>query len=279
MSERKLVALDFDGVLYDSAPECFVVALRAFRDLQPDSTLGEGSPLVEGEVAPAPEQVPQDPFYADFLGMMALGNRAEDFGVELRALENGRVLPDQAAYDAFKAELGGDWLRRFHKQFYRVRAALTERDPDAWHRLMGPYPGIPELLRRRAGELVLAIATSKDRGSVRRLLAAAGMADLFPDGFVLDKETGADKRSHLEFLRERTGFAYEEMLFVDDKVNHLDTVAKLGVRCGLAAWGYNGEREWAQARDRGHIILELDGLESQLFGAAGGEASGEDRKI
>ena len=82
------------------------------------------------------------------------------------------------------------WLRSFHKGFYRVRTALSESDPVGWMALMGPYPGAAELLRRNAGDVVLAIATAKDRRSVGMLLEAYGIADLFPDGRVLDKETG-----------------------------------------------------------------------------------------
>jgi phosphoglycolate phosphatase-like HAD superfamily hydrolase len=197
---------------------------------------------------------------------MPLGNRAEDYGVELAALEAGRVLGGQAEYDAFKAEIDPAWLRAFHELFYRVRRAMSEADRPGWHRLMGPYPGIPELLRRRTGQVRLAIATSKDRGSVAKLLAAYGIGDLYPPGSVLDKEAGADKRAHFERLHDDTGLAYEEMFFIDDKVNHLDSVAALGVRCGLAAWGYNGDRERSLARDAGHMILEIDDLERQLFG-------------
>ena len=38
---------------------------------------------------------------------------------------------------------------------------------------------------------------------------------------------------------------------MDDKVNHLEAVAPLGVRCALAAWGYNGAREQDRAREAG----------------------------
>ncbi len=41
--------------------------------------------------------------YAPFRECMPLGNRAEDFGVVLAALEAGVSLPDQAAYDAFRS--------------------------------------------------------------------------------------------------------------------------------------------------------------------------------
>ena len=55
------------------------------------------------------------------------------------------------------------------------------------------------------------------------------------------------------------------MTFVDDKANHLEDVATLGVRCCLAAWGYNGPREHALARSRGHLVCSLDDVEAELF--------------
>jgi hypothetical protein len=43
-------------------------------------------------------------------------------------------------------------------------------------------------------------------------------------------------------------------------------VAPLGVRCALAAWGYNGERELRHARARGYLVCTLDDVDRQLFG-------------
>jgi len=262
----RLLALDFDGVISDSAPEAFVVALRTYCEMRPASDLGDRDALLRGPAAPAPEAIAGDALFAAFLEMMPLGNRAEDYAVGLDALDSGVQLPDQTAYDRFKTDLDPEWLRGFHKRFYRVRGAMSDADPAAWHRLMGPYPGVTEFLRRRAGDALLAIATSKDRRSVGRLLEAYGIADLFPEGRVLDKETGVSKRAHFEHLHGVSGSSYTEMTFVDDKVNHLDTVAPLGVRCGLAAWGYNGEREVALARARGYLVLGLEDAEAQLFG-------------
>ncbi|NIU75284.1 MAG: hypothetical protein GWN71_17390, partial [Gammaproteobacteria bacterium] len=45
-------------------------------------------------------------------------------------------------------------------------------------------------------------------------------------------------------------------------------VAKLGVRCALAAWGYNGEREQRRARERGLLVCTLADVEEQLFATA-----------
>ena len=104
------------------------------------------------------------------------------------------------------------------------------------------------------------------RHSVRLLLRDYGIESLFREDLVLDKETGVSKCSHLEHLQQSLAVPFEEITFVDDKVNHLNHVAALGVRCGLAAWGYNGEREWEGALRAGHLLLHLHDLEAQLFG-------------
>ena len=132
---------------------------------------------------------------------------------------------------------------------------------------MGPYPPFLEVLHRRAGDALLAIVTAKDAETVDALLRDYGIEGLFPGERVLDKETGIHKDAHLRQLHETVGVAYEEMVFVDDKVNHLDRVAALGVRCALAAWGYNGEREVELARQRGYRVFTLENAEEQLFGS------------
>ncbi|MCP5066675.1 MAG: HAD family hydrolase [bacterium] len=250
----KLLALDFDGVISESAREAFVVALQSYRELRPES----GLPGVT-RASEAPE------LYASFVDRMPLGNRAEDFAVVLAALDAGVPLPDQPAYDAFFATLDVGELAAFHARFYEVRLAWAARDPEGWLSEMRPYPEILSVLRRRSRDVILAIATAKDRASVDRLLERYGIADLFPPERVLDKETGRNKRAHLQALASSTGVAMVDITFVDDKLNHLASVASLGVRCALASWGYNGEREVREARTQGHLVLHLEGLEAELF--------------
>lgn len=260
----QLLALDFDGVICDSAAETFLVGLRTYLALQPESRFCECRELLVPET-PAPQRIRSDEIYRAFVELMPLGNRAEDFGVVFAALDTGAALPDQASYDSFCAGLAVDWLDRFHERFYRERTALAERDPEGWHALMGPYPELLALLRRRSGDAQLAIATAKDRRSVRSLLARYGAADLFLDERVLDKEAGVSKREHLAALSARSGFAFPEITFVDDKLNHLQVAAGLGVRCALATWGYNSVREAATARERGFLVCTLQDFDAQIF--------------
>jgi len=263
----RLLALDFDGVISDSAPESFAVALLTYTQLVESVRFGDRRAALESGSLPAPGPLAEDPLYISFIDLMPLGNRAEDFAISLCALETSRPISDQADYDAFRSELDENWLQAFHRRFYANRLALSRRDPSGWRRLMGPYPPFLEILRRRAGDAMLAIATSKDAKTVDALMRDYGIEALFPPERVLDKETGVHKDAHLRRLHERLGVAYDEMVFVDDKVNHLDRVAELGVCCALAAWGYNGEREVELAHQRGYRVCTLENAEEQLFGS------------
>jgi phosphoglycolate phosphatase-like HAD superfamily hydrolase len=261
----RLLALDFDGVVSDSAPESFVVALRTGRALG-DLPLPDSARALAELRCPTLGAVLACPSYAPFLDAMPLGNRAEDFGVVLRALGEGVPLTDQVDYDAQLARHDQTWRDTFHARFYEERARLREEDPDGWLALMAPYEAFLSLLRRRAGQTPFSIATAKDGSSVRALLRAYGALDLFPDELVVDKEAGRSKVAHVTLLAERTGCAFSEILFFDDKVNHLDAVGDLGVACALAAWGYNGPREEAQARSQGYRVCNLSDVEAQIFG-------------
>ena len=252
----QLLALDFDGVISDSAEEAFLVAVRTYRELHSRCGLPELARASEAR-----------DLYLGFVELMPLGNRAEDFAVALSALDAGQRLENQEQYDLYFATQAPESLRRFHQRFYEQRHAWSERDPEGWLSLMAPYPEFVDLLRRRSEDVTLAIATAKDRDSVERLLVRYGLADLFPAEFLMDKEAGRDKGAHLQALRARAGVPPDEITFVDDKLNHLESVRGLGVRTALAGWGYNGRREREAAERTGHQVLTLEAAEGMLFGA------------
>jgi len=261
----RALALDFDGVLCNSAREAFTTAVRTYARISPGSRK-VGSILTRGSgTGGSSIDLSGDPAFAAFEQLMPLGNRAEDFGVALLAMDLDRDLTDQRAYDAFYASLEPSWRDRFHEQFYATRARLREEHLDEWLDLHTGYPPFSALLRRSAGRIPLAIATAKDAASLDVLLAHLGVADLFPLELRLDKETGVHKTVHVRALAERLQIALREITFVDDKVNHLERVAPLGVRPVLAGWGHNSTREHARAVQLGFAVAGLDTAEAVLF--------------
>ena len=260
-----ILALDFDGVLCDSSREVFVIAVDAYASLEPGSALVDRLRPLRDDALGGGVDFRSDALYTVFSGLLPLGNRAEDFGVSLKAIENETVIEDQEGYDTFYCEIGQKWLDAFHHEFYAARSRLREADTGAWLELHFPYPGLAEILGSHRGRTAPAVATAKDARSVHLLLEHLGYSGVFDPGLILDKETGVKKTHHMEALRKRTGVDFDPITFADDKVNHLVTVAALGVRLVLAGWGFNTPREHARARELGYAVATLNDAETVLF--------------
>jgi len=260
-----VLALDFDGVICDSSREVFVVAADTYAAVEPRSALLDTLRPLREDAVSGGDQFRNHEIYHRFLNLLPLGNRAEDFGVSLRAIESGTTITDQKAYDGFFQRVGGKWLEGFHRSFYGCRDSLRETDVSAWLRLHLPFPGFSETLKRHSNRTKPAVATAKDKRSVHLLLGELGFESVFDPELILDKETGVEKTQHLRALRERTRAEYHEITFVDDKVNHLVRVAELGVRPVLAGWGFNTNREHELAHELGFEVANLDTADEVLF--------------
>lgn len=262
----KVLALDFDGVVCDSLREVFATALATYEAMEPASPVIGRLRARNGAGRWHELDLRGDPVMVSFESMMPLGNRAEDFGVSLKALDSFLELTDQGAYDTFYRTVDGGWKETFHRSFYDHRDAARAFDTHGWLELHAPYPAFLEVLRRRAGDARIALATAKDRRSAELLLAHLGVGDLFAPELVLDKETGVSKTAHLTALRDRLGAAFPDITFVDDKLNHLVAVAPLGVRPVLAAWGFNTPREHELAAEKGFPVANITDVERVLYG-------------
>jgi phosphoglycolate phosphatase-like HAD superfamily hydrolase len=260
-----ILALDFDGVICDSSREVFVVSVDTYAAVEPQSVLlDQLIPLRDRAAAGGGEHLGTE-IYGRFRDLLPLGNRAEDFGVSLRAIEDDAAIHDQEAYNAFYREIGQPWLDRYHRHFYECRGVLREGDVRNWLQLHLPFPGLSDMLRSHKDRTLPAVATAKDARSVRLLLDELGFDDVFDAELILDKETGVEKTHHLRVLHERTGAEFEDITFVDDKVNHLVRVAELGVRPVLAGWGFNTERERELAHQLGFEVADLESADGVLF--------------
>ena len=265
----RVLALDFDGVICDSIRETFATALHTYAGFVSESRLVS---RIESRLGAWPwtaTAIDTEPEFALFAKLVPLGNRAEDFGVALLAMDIEVAIPDQEAYDDFYGSLESDWLARFHRRFYESRSTLRDAAPEGWLALHSDYPRFTDLLHEIAGEITLAVATAKDSASLGLLLERFGLSGLFPDEFRLDKETGVQKTEHLSRLSERLHVPFATITFVDDKVNHLAKVAPLGVRPVLAGWGHNTDRERATARELGFHVADLGDAKQILMPSEG----------
>ena len=239
-----ILGLDFDGVLWDSVGECYL-------------TLGE-TLLLEGT------QVPQEgPIPEAFRRARWLVRTGGDFllAYELATADPGR---DFEAYtkEEFQAlrDLHRDRLQAFEVKFYAQRQHLRQHQSERWLAAQAPYQAVVdqfEGLRSAFREVVL--MTTKDGPSARQLLASAGIE--LP---IWSRENGVDKGEQALDLCRQRGHQPDKILFIDDLMDNLDQVRRVGTPGFLAAWGYNTPGERQLALKDGYGVLQIDDLRGQL---------------
>lgn len=241
MSRPRVLALDFDGVIWDSAGECFEVGWRAYKELF-------GSDLSGPE------------YRRHFLAGRPHARTGHDFFIILRLLDGK---PDfdllgvaPADFVQMRTDLAED-AARFNALFYQLRNTYRDEDFAAWCSWQGPYPAMLALLERWEGRFDgTALATTKDQASAHALLMSSGR-----DWPVFGKEFSLDKNAQILGIAQKYGAEPSEVLFVDDLLENLQQVAPLGARTAMAAWGYNTPESQQEARSLGFPVVGVEGLE------------------
>lgn len=230
-----LLALDFDGVLCDSARETGISGWKAAGTLWED--MAQPLPpqrLLDGFLRTRPVV---ETGYESIL-MMRLLKDGED-PEDLLETFPGRV-------QEFVARSGMDAaaLKRLHGE---IRDRWIEHDPRQWLELNPLYPGAAELLTRLSPAIDCYIVTTKQRRFVRQLLAHNGVP--FAADRILGLDRGMTKEEDLRALMEQhpgrpVHLVEDRLLTLKRFLAQPDLAA---VRLHIACWGYNTETERREA--------------------------------
>ncbi|HEY3997772.1 MAG TPA: hypothetical protein VGO93_02825 [Candidatus Xenobia bacterium] len=237
-----ILALDFDGVVWDSVGESFQVASKAWAKLH-------------GPVPVGAE--------AGFRAGRWLVRTGHDFYMLMRLLAEDPT-QDLAHYDKarFQARLAQrpDRADAFDKVFYAVREEERENHPEYWAALQRPFPqfmaawpALREAFRK------VAITTTKDEASVHFLLARVGIE--MP---VLAKEFSREKDDQVRHLAAEQSVPLNQVILLDDLLDNLATVRRVGARAALATWGYNTPAEHQEALAAGIPLVHGDAILADL---------------
>ncbi|WP_330240318.1 HAD family hydrolase [Streptomyces sp. NBC_00525] len=238
--QPSFLALDFDGVICDALEEC---ALVTWLGIHPhDRTL------------PGPEQLRLLPreFVERFRTVRDYARTLDHFVIA--HLPEAATLRGQADFDRLYEALPPSYVRKFTDAANAAREWFRTRESDFWLDLHTLYPGVPELLRRHSGSVV--IVTAKDEGSVHAILGRHGLDDTVAAVY---GECGR-KAEAIREISDRWGVALKDVTFVDDNLTNAVRVARTGAVSRWAQWGYQTPEHRAQAQEWGVSPLHLDGL-------------------
>ena len=253
--ERHVVALDFDGVVCNSAIECMFTAYVAYARAK------------GADVDPRLESI-RESTRRQFFSMRPFIRDGKDYLLILYFIEKGIEINTQSGFDRESAErmadacqsMGAGGSAELERLFQDTRRELRSRDEAAWLARNPPYDGVARGLAACRDQLdSVYVVTGKPTDAVIHILTHHGVA--LPADQILssgDLPEQPAKNLHLEAVSRAARVHPGQIHFVDDQVAHLKAALGLGVRCYVAEWGYITEQQLREAADAGVPRLRED---------------------
>ena len=240
-----IFALDFDGVLCDSAAEMAVTAWRAGAQIWPAWDVPE----------------PPSEYLSRFLRLRPVIETGHQSILLMRLIDNG--LGDETIALQFP-ELCTRLLEETEhppaglvRLFAQARDIWIDRDLDDWLSRHTFYPEVIKTFAKKAITDPVFILTTKQERFVRILLQSRGIR--LPADRIFGLDTGKSKEDVLEQLSQRSEFDGGRFHFVEDRLQTLIRVAGRRrlrhVLLYLAAWGYNTPKDREMAASIRRITI------------------------
>ena len=217
-----MIFLDFDGVLFDTAREAFVVA--SLTDNKIDS-------IQSAEF--------NSHAYQLFSNYRYLIDQAWNYSylMELIYSETHEKF-EERYYNLIKNASNKD-IKRYENSFFSTRSSLKEGCAVEWMQLNKPFPFL-NLIKPLIADCIesFLIVTTKDKETVKSLLLTEGV--MFPDCQIYDKEHYSLYQSKAKIIQNIVMDGnVKKSLFIDDNAQHLHKCRKIKfLEICQAGWGY-----------------------------------------
>lgn len=245
MEENIIYALDFDGVICDSAVETAITGWKAARFIWDDMPPTVPAECIDHfrEIRPIIETG-----YEAILAMrlLYLGHNGADIYQHYGAFTQDLLREVEGGVDRLKMLFG------------TTRDQWIAEDLPDWVAMNPLFPGVAEKLRRIQAHHLCYIITTKQERFVKQILKAQDLA--IPDGRIFGLDRNFSKPEVLrQLLRAHPG---QVIVFVEDRLPTLENVLNCpdlaGIHLVFARWGYNTEADKAKAGRLPIVLQSLD---------------------
>jgi phosphoglycolate phosphatase-like HAD superfamily hydrolase len=252
----KILAVDFDGVISDSALKSLFVSHNAYCQyfgLKVKKNFG-GKLFTFENWEEMKKQYKKE--MDDYRRLRSYIELSGDFFVIIKIMEEQIQIKDQQEFIAYRNQL------RFDYQFFRE---LFFEEKEKWHKksfrkmfFLSPVfhevvKGIQRFLQE--GQKIV-IATSNRGEAIHRVFQPEYLGFKMDIEDIFDKNFGEHKAEHMQAIAKKYGAKLNEIYFIDDQLSYLKGTDVLGVHVFLAGWGYCTESQKEEAKKGKITVIE-----------------------
>lgn len=220
---KPIVALDFDGVICNSIDECMITACNSYHMFQGSSTWVDDVSELEQR------------FKDRFRKLRYLVKPAKEYWLLVNWIYTHLEDLKQSEFNVLK----NDYKKKMEKYepfFFKARHLLRLKDEEKWLRFHSLFPEFTAGWNVVRNYCDVFIVTTKDKLSVQYLIQMWKLA--IDSEHILAKECGLSKASLIEQIAKQRNYKIKNIFFIDDHLDYLIEVLKVGARCFWASWGY-----------------------------------------
>ena len=239
MKQAPIYALDFDGVLCDSAVETAITGWKAATYVWPDMV----------------NTIPDETHIEQFRALRPQLETGYEAIIFMRLLQQGESVANiQTNIANFISELGAD-TALLKQLFGQTRDQWIQHARNEWIAMNPLFEGVTEKLQSLKGKPWYIVTTKQER-FVEQILQAS-QVELPIDIYGLDRKMS--KQEVLSELLERHG--NQTIRLIEDRLptlfGVLDNEQLSTVELQLVDWGYNTEQDRTNARAKGIKVIGL----------------------
>jgi phosphoglycolate phosphatase-like HAD superfamily hydrolase len=146
-----------------------------------------------------------------------------------------------------------DRKERYYQLFYSKRQTMMTSDYKNWIALNPLYNGMGEFLQSMQNKIH--IVSTKASKYIIEILNSNGIE--FNPKQVHEAGGGFSKTDIIIRLMQEYNLSRLNMIFIDDHLDTLRKVKSTGVRCMLASWGYNTDKQCSRCHKNNLELIDL----------------------
>jgi len=233
----KKYVFDFDGVICDSTPECYVTSYIAWQVMN--------SYPVKINIKFNEEKI-----YKKFSKFRPFIKGGGEYFI-FYYFESNKIKKNYYNYNIFKKKLKTD-INTYSKIFYNERKKLMKKNLNKWLNLNYIFPDVLKTLKTLNNNNKLLISTMKDKKSVLSILKKNNL--LLKKNNILDQFEIKDKSESLNIFMKKFKLKKNDIYFFDDNVNHILKPKREGFNVYLTTWGFS-TKEFKQIAKKNDISI------------------------
>lgn len=235
---KSIFAFDFDGVIADSAGGWAFFCRKAWK-------------TVKSTAPPSPASMVKHRAY--------IKNARESFGLMI-LLNNGSKISRETVRK--ETEKNKEDAQKFFQAFFTEKENFIRHDMKKFCRLYRPYEFVVRAIKRISKNSGVYIVTNNKKSTITPVLKNGRLR--IENGKILDNTLSEDKKQLLEIVKEREDVSGDQVVFIDDSLEHLKLVSETGARLVLASWGFVIKKDLQEAKKLGITIATKDNVDYLL---------------